>query len=110
MKAGGIERGKFVAAEQALGVVPFLVNLDQADTAVAQPIKLLLVPGVGFPGLAAGILAQVVAALAWQVVGNRVLTQTAADGRDPKAWQGRGYLGKTKLFLPHLTGLPSLSW
>jgi len=68
-----------VRAEQPLRIVPLLVDLDQADALGVQGVQLALVALVGAPQGPAGVFAQVVDAVARQVVDNQMLPHASAD-------------------------------
>ncbi len=78
-ETGRVQWREPVAAKEPECVVPLLEDLDQADAVVPQPVEFLLVVVVGSPRLSAGVLAQVVARLAWQVAGDQVFPHTLAN-------------------------------
>jgi len=74
-----IDGRQLVAAEESIAIVPFIHHVDQLDSLVLQPIQFLFVVLVRRPRFAAGVLPQVIDALARQIVGDEVFPHARAD-------------------------------
>ncbi len=73
-----VARRILVAAKQAQGIIPVVEYLQHLNPVLPEPVQLRFVLRAGVVRRAAGILAQVVAALRGQVVRNQMFTHTGA--------------------------------
>ena len=78
-KALRVQGRIFVSTEEALRVVPFFVQLNQADTLSPQTIQFLFIPFADLPWLLARIFTKVVRTLARQVPGYEMLAHASMD-------------------------------
>jgi len=76
---GRVGRSVLIAPEQTRRVGEFVEHLDQLDAMIAQPVEFLFIIRSERPRLPRGILAEVVAALRRQIVGNQMRAHTRAD-------------------------------